>query len=224
MNTPSVHTSPVRWLNRPADATCLDIVCLGWSAPPTAVRQYDPSHAVVAIANPTHTDWVNDLITTANAYDNCRITAWSLGVVTATRLLGDISNAVWVAVNGVRDPFIGCLDRATSEAMASQLTQAALTAFQMGMCGSKAALRTWQQLDGHPSICEAQAALAWWIDLADQPNPVPNDRWQQVIIGTHDRIMPPDAQRKQWAGHPGLTTVNAPHWMPAYLLADWEGE
>lgn len=222
---PSDHQpSPVYWLHQPSKATHLDIVCLGWSAPASAIGQYHPSHAVVAIANPTDTGWVDDLITTANCYDNCRITAWSLGVVTASRLLGDITHAQWEAINGVMAPFDGGLDRATSEAMATALTPAALTAFQMGMCGSKSALRAWQALDGHPTRPHAQAALAWWIALADQPATVPVTRWHRVIVGTHDRIMPPTSQLAQWAVHPTLTptTVTAPHWIPTYLLANEE--
>lgn len=214
--------SPVHWLNRPADATTLEIVCLGWSAPPRAVRQFHPDHAVVTIANPTHQDWVDDIINTANSYDNCRIAAWSLGVVTASRLLGDITHATWVAMNGVHEPFDGCIDRTTSERMAHDLTQAALTTFQMGMCGSKQALRAWQALDDHPSLAQAQAAMAWWIALADQPAHVPLARWNRVIIGSHDRIMPPNSQLAQWAEHPELTPllVTAPHWIPAYLLGE----
>lgn len=218
--------SPVHWLHQPEGANHLDIVCLGWSAPPTAVCQFDQAHAVVTVTNPTHQDWVDDLISTANSYDNCRITAWSLGVVTASRLLGDITNAAWVAVNGVHAPFDGCIDRTISERMASDLTPAALTAFQMGMCGSKTVLQQWQGLDGHPSLVHAQAAMAWWIELADQPAQVPLTRWDHAIIGSHDRIMSPDCQLAQWAAHPDLTpiTVTAPHWMPSYLLADWAGE
>lgn len=212
--------SPVHWLNRPKAATALDLVCLGWSAPPSAVTQFDPARAVVVIANPTHTEWVDDIIKIANNYDNCQITAWSLGVVTASRLLGDISNGYWVALNGVVDPFNGCLSRTTSEAMATNLSPAALTTFQMGMCGSKSALRTWQALPGHPDLTTAQAALAWWINLADQPTQVPIDRWNQAIIGTHDRIMSPKAQLTQWQAHPNtrIETRPAAHWMPDYLL------
>lgn len=214
--------SPVQWVHRPAGATSLDIVCLGWSAPPSAVRQFQPDHAVVTIANPTNQDWVDDIIKLAFDYDNCRLTAWSLGVLTASRLLGDITHATWVAINGVHAPFDGCIDRATSERMAHDLSGPVLTTFQMGMCGSKQALGLWQGLNGHPSRAHAQAAMAWWIALADQPANVPLTRWSHVIIGSHDRIMAPENQLAQWAAHPKLTpvTITAPHWIPSQLLAD----
>lgn len=220
---PPLIPDPVYWVNQPADGQFLEIVCLGWSAPPAAITQYDPAHTVVAIANPTHTYWVDDIINIANSYDNCRVTAWSLGVVTASRLLGDISNAKWWAVNGVEEPFTTCLDRQTSEVMATQLTSNALTAFQMGMCGSKGALRSWQALTGHPSLAHAQAALAWWIDLVDQPASLPANRWNHITIGTHDRIMSPDAQRAQWATCTLLAPDErpAPHWIPDTLVANW---
>lgn len=212
-------TAPVYWINQPPAATTLDIVCLGWSAPPSAVTQFDSSHAVAVIANPSHSRWVSTLTARANTYENCRITAWSLGVVTASRLLGNITHATWIAVNGVLHPFDGCLDRNTSEAMAAALTPAALASFQMGMCGTKSALHRWLALPGHPSLPEAQSALAWWIDLADQGVHVPADQWDRAVISTHDRIMRPHAQHQQWADH--VASIDRPvaaHWIPDYLI------
>lgn len=215
----STMPSPVVWQQNPPGAHTLDIVCLGFSAPVSCVHDWDPSHALAVIANPTTGAWAKSLTQIANTYDNCRIYAWSLGVITASRLLGDISNADIMVTNGVIHPFEGCLDRTQAESMATDLTPAQLRTFQMGMCGSKTALGNWLALDGHPNRDHAQAALAFWINLCTQPVQIRPEQVKEVVVGTHDRIMNPDAQIAQWAtfGVHDVHTLTKAHWIPERL-------
>ena len=223
MSTVPTSHDPLSWVHQPPGATALDIVCLGWSAPPSAVSLWDPTHAVIAVSNPVNEDWVIPLTTIANTYDNCRITAWSLGVLSASRLLGDITHAQFLAVNGVLDPFPDCLDPQASTAMATRLSPAMLTTFQMGMCGRRAALTRWQALSNHPNLAHAQAALRWWIDLASAPIQVPADQWCTAVISGHDRIMRPQAQADQWGRNntPIHQVPAGAHWLPEFLVSPW---
>ncbi|WP_336249901.1 pimeloyl-ACP methyl esterase BioG family protein [Stomatohabitans albus] len=220
MDRSNADLTSMHWVHRPPQASTLDIVCLGWSAPASAIQRVNEDHAVVAISNPVNDLWLNTLITDAKDYDNCRITAWSLGVVTASRLLGDISNAQFEAINGVPFPFEGCLDRTTTVAMANALTPDALHAFQMGMCGSRRALQRWRALDGHPDLIRLQQSLAWWIAIEREPPMVRASRWSSACVSSHDRICDPQGQIAQWQrlGLAEPTIVTGAHWLPDALL------
>lgn len=219
VGVPAPETDTLTWLQRPTQASTLHIVAMGWSAPPAAVGQWPKDAAVVTIANPVSDDWVTPTVTAAKDYDNCVISMWSLGFVAATRRLGDISNSLWWGMNGVIDPFTGALDRTQSEAMAAALTPARLTAFQRGLCGSKARLHQWLALPGHPSLDRAQASLAYLVSLADESSMVAPTALQRVVISAHDRIMNTEAMTQTWQTvNPQVVQhISEHHWVPDFL-------
>lgn len=149
-----------------------------------------------------------------DSYAEICVVAWSFGVVSACR---------WIAVNGAL-PLTRCIavagtpfpvddERGIPEAIFSatlnNLNAENLMKFYRRMLGSKAAFEAFCNQLPQRYIDELADELRTIAQRGNSDLPI--SVWDEVIVPTADRIIPPVNQLAAWQGYGSLSTVDACH-------------
>ncbi len=171
----------------------------GWGADETPFKHYCPAESDFMICYDYRTLYfdVSDL----NKYKEINVVGWSMGVWVASHLLPQFSLSIagTIAINGTPYPidahrgippaiFRGTLDG---------LTGASLHKFLRRMCADGAAFKAFLDVTPRRPIEELREELAK-IEQHYQTLSPAAFHWQQAVIGSNDRIIPPANQLQAW--------------------------
>lgn len=138
-------------------------------------------------------------------YAGIRLLAWSMGVRVAADTLSGLS-LPWerrLAVGGTMTPVDDGrgIPEATFRATLAGFNGQSMLRFRRRMCGSSAESARIAALPLHRRLDDLREELdALWRRVEKSPAPAFN--WDAALIGTSDRIFPPENLRRAWAGVP----------------------
>ena len=138
-------------------------------------------------------------------YAGIRLLAWSMGVRVAADTLSGLS-LPWerrLAVGGTMTPVNDerGIPEATFRATLAGFSGQSMLRFRRRMCGSSAESARIAALPLHRRLDDLREELdALWRRVEKSPAPAFN--WDAALIGTSDRIFPPENLRRAWAGVP----------------------
>jgi len=150
------------------------------------------------------------------------VVAWSMGVWVANsvapRLKGTIVKRI--AINGTCAPLHDTLGipRANFQATHDGFDERNREKFFLRMCGSKAVYDVFKNYMPQRSVENQKQELKYFLDHATNDQPM---QWDEVIIGTGDKIFPFENLKTAWLSHKNVKTIDAPHY-PFYLWQSWE--
>lgn len=151
------------------------------------------------------------------SYKRIEVYAWSFGVWAASVVLSatglPISHAT--AINGTPcgiDSQRG-IDPEIFRATLEHLDPTSLNKFYRRMCNNRETLIRFLNRIPAREINDLKAELeAIGSDITSRP--IPQFRWHRAIVGSKDRIFPPENQLKAWEGICPVTTIDAAHYLP----------
>lgn len=150
-------------------------------------------------------------------YQSIEVYAWSFGVWAASVVLTatDLPIRHATAVNGTPcgiDSQRG-IDPEIFQATLEHLDPTSLNKFYRRMCNDRETLNRF--LDRLPAreITDLRTELEA-IGTGIAGLPAPSFRWNRAIVGSKDRIFPPENQLKAWEEICPVTTVDAAHYLP----------
>jgi len=186
----------------------------GWGADETPFKSYHPTHSDYMISYDYRDLFFNaeDLA----GYSEINLVGWSMGVWAATQLFGtwnakcNLPIKSRIALNGTPYP----IDEQRGipphiyEGTLDGLSGASLHKFLRRMCAGKEAFREFLTVTPTRPLAELKEELIrikeMYLTL-----PTPTFQWQETVIGTNDRIIPPENQLKAWQGIQTLQTEDA---------------
>lgn len=171
----------------------------GWGADETPFKAYRPAGSDLMISYDYRTlDFDQSGL---NEYQEINVISWSMGVWVASQILPHLSLPIAssTAINGTPYPideyrgippaiFRGTLDG---------LTGTSLHKFLRRMCADGAAFKAFLQATPRRPLEELREELAK-IEEMYQALPPSTFHWQQAVIGSNDRIIPPANQLQAW--------------------------
>lgn len=202
-----------RWIIREGRPRLL-VVLLGWACDERALAGADfDGYDLLCVYDYRDMDTLPPALAGALAsYGEAALVAWSFGVWAAERLEGTLfaqgNLRLTIAVNGTGRPVddrFGIPVRAFAVTVRSIRTQGPAKFYER-MYGGKPDETT---LCRRPSD-ELAEELALLGDRFGKEGPGGNFRWDRVLIGTEDRIFPPDAIRLYWEEKAIFAPVTAP--------------
>lgn len=156
--------------------------------------------------------WDQSLFT---AYNNIDVIAWSMGVWAATRILSENELPVRssVAINGTPWPVNDDKGIATAifQGTLNGLNEITLQKFRRRMCGSKESLIRFMEHAPQRTIEDLREELQK-IGERSQENTVSPFSWNQVYIGSQDKIFLPGNQQNAWQGHQHINLIECEHY------------
>ena len=171
----------------------------GWGADETPFKAYRPAGSDLMICYDYRTlDFDQSGL---NEYQEINVIGWSMGVWVASQVLPHLALPIAssTAINGTPYPideyrgippaiFRGTLDG---------LTGTSLHKFLRRMCADGAAFKAFLQVTPRRPLEELCEELAK-IEEMYQALPPSTFHWQQAVIGSNDRIIPPANQLQAW--------------------------
>lgn len=150
-------------------------------------------------------------------YKNIELYAWSFGVWAASVVLPDAGLPIRhaTAINGTPcgiDPERG-ISPEIFRATLDHLDAASLNKFYRRMCNDRDTLNRFLEVLPDRDIDSLRSELAA-IGSGIARHPASRFHWDRAIVGTKDRIFPPENQLKAWEGNAPVTTVEAAHYLP----------
>ncbi len=143
-----------------------------------------------------------------SGYKNIYLLAWSLGVWQAAVTLGSVNLTKAVAINGTLNPIDA------NFGIAPEVYQGTLTNW------SEIARKKFERRIGLPAIIgstnEIEAEKNELIALRQriETTPEPKNIYQQILIGSKDRIFLAENQQRFWSQtSTAMTLVDAPHYL-----------
>jgi len=157
-------------------------------------------------------------------YDRMVLIAWSMGVWAAGRAFASASEVFTraAAVNGTARPIhkrYGIPPKAYRATMSGFRTKAR-DAFYRRMCGCDDLLRRFLAAPPRRSIEDQERELKAIRELTEHSEAESAYPFDEVFIGSRDRIMPPENQKRFWAERAPCTMRDMPHY-PFFNLT-WE--
>ena len=140
--------------------------------------------------------------------------AWSMGVWVACQTLAgkEYPYGMRLAVNGTPCPIHDTkgIPEAIFQGTLENFSEPVLIRFRRRICGSAAQVKTF--LSHHPyrevdDLHQELAAL--WTAVKDRP--AVEWTWDKAVVGTNDKIFPPQNQREAWQGV-AVEEVDAEHY------------
>jgi hypothetical protein len=149
-------------------------------------------------------------------YKDICVVAWSMGVFVAEKMLADTNLPLSQAVAFNGTPFPVDDERGIPEAIydgtESTLTPDNLLKFYRRMCGSSNAYKELLQQNIYFSVEALREALRNIKTFSQKSRFNGSSIFTKVIIGSEDRIFPPENQKKAWDNHPFVRVENIPHY------------
>lgn len=176
----------------------------GWGADETPFKNYQPDDSDFMICYDYRTLAFDT--TLLSTYQEIHLVGWSMGVWAATQLLGTWGKGSYlppiktsVAINGTPYPIDEQrgIPPSIYEGTLSGLTDASLHKFLRRMCADKEAFRDFLAVTPRRPLAELREELILIRELY-QSQPAPAFHWQEAVIGSNDRIIPPENQRQAW--------------------------
>ncbi|EGF51258.1 DUF452 family protein [Bacteroides fluxus] len=184
----------------------------GWGADETPFKTYRPERSDFMVCYDYRTlDFDKSGL---DEYKTVNIVGWSMGVWAASQVVPQLSLPIAdsIAINGTPYPidehlgippviFRGTLDG---------LTGASLHKFLRRMCADGTAFRAFLQITPQRPLEELRDELAEIEKMYKRLLPA-TFHWQQAVVGSNDRIIPPANQLQAWeaSGTPARQTEDA---------------
>ena len=148
-------------------------------------------------------------------YKNIRLTAWSLGVWMAARVLhqADVCFSAKIAFNGTMHPIDDAkgIAQAVYQGTHDNLTESSLVKFNKRMCGSNDFFKEFQEKNLQRSV-EALKEELNSIKMMYEQAPEVDFEWTKAIVGTNDRIFLPENQLLSWENKTMIETKDVFHY------------
>lgn len=188
----------------------------GWGADETLFKAYRPQHCDLMLCYDYRTlDFDRSVL---DSYKEVYVIGWSMGVWAASEILPDLHLPIIgsTAINGTPFPIDEqrgippAIFRGTWEG----LTGASLHKFLRRMCADSTAFKAFLQVTPRRPLDELkdelEAIMKYEADKCEAPSE-PAFRWQNAIVGSADRIIPPANQVRAWqsSGTPVVETTDA---------------
>lgn len=184
----------------------------GWGADETPFMAYHPADSDFMICYDYRTlDFDSSCLT---EYKEVNIIGWSMGVWGASQVVPQLALPISssIAINGTPypiDEYLGIppdIFRGTLDG----LTGASLQKFLRRMCADGAAFKRFLQITPRRPLEELHDELAK-IEQMYHTLPAATFGWQQAVVGSNDRIIPPANQLQAWQalGTPVKQTTDA---------------
>lgn len=157
-------------------------------------------------------------------YRRIRLVAWSMGVWVAEQIMNNISLISATAINGTALP---CHDTygipvAVFSGTLNNLNETTRSKFVRRMCGDQQNFNQYQQLEYHRQLNEIHAELtALYRTVAQTTDATDKIRWTKAVIGTQDRIFPPEHQQAYWQNRCPIQYLEKNHYLFAGFKC-WE--
>lgn len=156
-------------------------------------------------------------------YEEVCVVAWSFGVVSACRWIAEnrsLPLTRCIAVGGTPFPVDDQrgIPEAVFNATLSNLNASNLLKFYRRMAGSKAAYDAFAETLPERDVDGLAEELRTIARLGNSN--LPMSIWDEVIVPTADRIIPPENQITAWTGHSNLLTIEAPHMVDFQAVID----
>lgn len=178
----------------------------GWGADETPFKEYHPAKSDYMICYDYRTlDFDASLL---KDYQEIHVIAWSMGVWAASQLMGKLqeedssfSIKSSIAINGTPYPVDDKLGipPAIYHGTLEGLTGPSLHKFLRRMCANGEAFKEFLKVTPRRPPEELKDELVE-IERAYLSHPTTLFHWQQAIVGSNDRIIPPDNQLNAWHG------------------------
>ena len=171
----------------------------GWGADETPFKAYRPAGMDYMVCYDYRTlDFSTDCL---QEYREIHVVGWSMGVWAASHVAPRLSQPVAgsTAINGTPFP---CDERrgippAIFRGTLEGLTGASLHKFLRRMCSDTATFRAFLQVTPRRPLEELREELTAVLEQYDPALPIPF-HWQEAIVGSNDRIIPPLNQQQAW--------------------------
>lgn len=190
----------------------------GWGMDAAPFRSHFPAGRDCIVCHDyTHLDFDPEC---ARGYDEVHVVAWSMGVWAASCVLpqSGLRHGTAVAVNGTMRPVddrIG-IPRAAFAGTLAGLTPASLAKFHRRMCATAKAHAAFRSAAPKRDFESVRRELAVLAATAAADGAPPVMRWDCAVVGSEDRIFPPDNQLRAWEG---VRTITVPE---GHYLSSWE--
>lgn len=203
----------------------------GWACDTTPFRHYRPQGMDYMVCYDYRTLNI-DVATILRSYTEVHIVGWSMGVWAASHIAPYLSENIHtsIAINGTPFPIDEHkgIPPAIYQGTLEGLTGASLHKFLRRMCADSTAFKAFLDMTPRRPLEDLRQELA---DIARQTNtlPIPQWKWQEAVVGSNDRIIPPTNQLNAWheAGTPVRQTSDA-HYQESlfhyYLQERWTND
>lgn len=176
----------------------------GWAADETPFVQYRPANCDFMICY-DYRDLTWDATLTAG-YQEVHIVGWSMGVWAATHLpqLMELPLGRRVAINGSPYPVDDSrgIPQAIFQGTIDNLNGPSLHKFLRRMCADTPSFRGFLAVTPRrplEEIGEELVCVQLQVKTQQRKDEEPLPLWQEAIVGSNDRIIPPDNQLNAWA-------------------------
>ena len=164
----------------------------GWGADETPFKDYRPAESDFMLCYDYRT--LDFDATGLDAYREINVIGWSMGVWAASRVMPQLALPVAssIAINGTpypSDEHLG-IPPAIFRGTLDGLTGASLHKFLRRMCADGTAFKAFLQVTPRRPLEELKEELA----EIERMGPAPMFHWQQAVVGSADRIIPPANQ------------------------------
>lgn len=168
----------------------------GWGADETPFKDYRPAESDFMLCYDYRT--LDFDATGLDAYREINVIGWSMGVWAASRVMPQLALPVAssIAINGTpypSDEHLG-IPPAIFRGTLDGLTGASLHKFLRRMCADGTAFKAFLQVTPRRPLEELKEELA----EIERMGPAPMFHWQQAVVGSADRIIPPANQLQAW--------------------------
>ena len=175
----------------------------GWAADETPFATYRPAHCDLMICY-DYRDLEWDASLTEN-YQEVHVVGWSMGVWAAAHLpqLMQLPLGKRVAINGSPYPVDDTrgIPRAIFQGTIDNLNGPSLHKFLRRMCDDTAAFRGFLAVTPRrplEEIGEELVSVQLQVQTQQRKGEAPLPIWQEAIVGSNDRIIPPENQLNAW--------------------------
>ena len=171
----------------------------GWASDPTPFRHYRPAERDYLICYDYRT-LDNDFLP-KDTYREVDIVGWSMGVWAASQVapLLNIPIGRSIALNGTPFPIDAeqGIPPATWQGTLDNLSPLSLHKFTRRMCADTEAFHRFLRVTPHRPVDELAEEMRAITRLQDTLA-TPAFRWQEAVVGSRDRIIPPANQIRAW--------------------------
>ncbi len=203
----------------PTDPTAPEraiLIFAGWGMdekPFASLKQ--EGYRIIAVWDYREPAFPPSLVEELEQYREIAVIGWSFGVPAATRFLAvhpELPVSARIAVNGTMHPVSDSLGipEAIFRGTLAGLSEKTLSKFNLRMCGSAESYRRFSLTLPARDIDGLRSELVAVESAGDACGAI----WDTAIVGTADRIIPPENQLRAWQGGEAvetLTVADGPH-------------
>jgi len=212
----------------------------GWGANETPFKDYRPAHHDYMICYDYRDLSFDPQV--LNGYERVTIIGWSMGVWAASQVMGRLYNENYklpiiraaIAINGTPYPIDEerGIPAAIYHGTLEGLTSASLHKFLRRMCANSAEFKKFLAITPRRPLKELREELVAIEEMYTTQTAYPFS-WDEIVISTEDRIIPPENQKRVWTGrdnpymssYHSLLTIETSHYdselFDIYLEKEW---